>query len=245
MKQGKIYVVGIGPGNIEHLTVKAKNVLGECEVVIGYKTYIDLIYSLIKDKEIISSGMRKEVERSETAFENALNGRRVAVVSSGDAGIYGMAGIIFEVVKKNNSKIDVEIIPGVSSVNVSAALLGAPLMHDFACISLSDLLTDWRVIKKRLINAGKADFVITIYNPKSKTRTEEIKKAQKIFLKYKNKKTPVGIVKNAAREGESVIITTLDKMLEHDIDMSTTIIIGNSSTFIFDGRIITPRGYKL
>lgn len=245
MKAGKIYVIGIGPGDKEHISDKGKKALALSDVVIGYNTYIELIKDLINNKKIISSQMKKEIERCEIVFKEAEKGKIVALISSGDPGIYGMAGLMLEIMKNKNINIDIEIIPGISSINASASLLGAPIMHDFACISLSDLLTDWKLIKKRLISVSKTDFVICLLNPKSKLRTNQIKEAQKIFIKYKAPSTPVGIVKNAMRKDQKVIVTTLDKMLEHDIDMFTTIIIGNKSTFIFNNKIITPRGYKL
>ncbi len=192
--------------------------------------------------------MKKEIERAEKAINCALNGKKVGVISTGDVGIYGMAGLIFELVEKKKilNKIRIEVIPGVSAFNAAASLLGAPIMHDFAVISLSDLLTPWEVIEKRLKNAADGDFVIAIYNPKSKKRIEHFEKAINIIKKYRNNDTPVGIVKNALRDGEQITITTLNKALDEDVDMNTVVIIGNSETKILDYQyIITPRGYKL
>ncbi len=240
-KIGKVYVVGIGPGNPEYRAAAAIHAIKDSDVVIGYKTYIELIKDLTDaDKEVISSGMKKEVDRCSEVIEIAKTGKTVSLVSSGDAGIYGMAGILLEMA---DGQLEVEIVPGITAVSAAASSLGAPLMHDFAIISLSDLLTDWEVIKKRIDHASRADFVIGLYNPKSKTRTTQIVQAREIMLKSKPKTTPVGIVRNAKRENESVVITTLDDMLHYEIDMFTIVIIGNIATFEKDGKIITPRGY--
>jgi len=189
--------------------------------------------------------MKKEVERCNEVFELAKNGKTVSLISSGDAGVYGMAGIMLEVLQKENSNIELEVVAGVTSSLYSASLLGAPLMNDFATISLSDLMIDFDVIKKRLELAAMGDFVISLYNPKSKERQNQIVEAQNILLKYRKSTTPVGIVKNGGRADCVVIITTLGDMLNHDIDMTTTIIIGNSQTYIWNNKIITPRGYIL
>ncbi|MDI3500561.1 MAG: precorrin-3B C17-methyltransferase / cobalt-factor methyltransferase [Thermoanaerobacter sp.] len=242
---GWIKVVGIGPGDINDMTLKAYNVLKECDVVVGYTTYINLIKPLIKDKEVISLGMRKEIDRAKKAVELALQGKNVCIVSSGDAGIYGMAGLMYEVVHKENIDLKIEVIPGVTALNAAAAILGAPVMQDFAVISLSDHLVSWQVIEKRLALSAQADFVIVLYNPKSKERTENLMKAQKIIMKYKKEDIPVGIVKNASREGQQVIITTLKEMANYEIDMRTIVIIGNESTYVENGKMVTPRGYVL
>ncbi len=201
---------------------------------------------LIKDKEILSSGMRQEVDRCARAAEVARDGKTVAVICSGDPGIYAMAGLVFEVVSANEKKfggVEVEVVPGIPALSSCAARLGAPLMHDFASISLSDLLTPWELIEKRLDAAASADFVIAIYNPKSKGRPENINRAQEIILKHRPGNTPVGIVKAATRENEKVTVTDLAHMLECEIDMLSTVIIGNSQTFTWNDRMITPRGY--
>ena len=242
---GKIYVVGTGPGSIEHITPYAREAIRKSEAVVGYGAYLDLITDLIKDKEVVSTGMTKEVDRCRTAVEIALSGKTVAVVSGGDPGIYAMAGLVLEMLKDHNasSPINVEVIPGISAVNAAASRLGAPLMHDFAVISLSDRLTPWELIEKRLEAAAMADFVIVLYNPKSMGRPEHIDRARAICLRYRSAETPVGIVKAAMRENEKVIIANLRDMLNHDIDMQTTVIIGNSTTFTWNNLMITPRGY--
>ena len=237
----KIYVVGIGPGKKGDMTFRAYDALEKSDVIIGYKTYIDLIKEYFPEKELISSPMKKEVDRCREVVEIAESGKTISLISSGDAGIYGMAGIMLEIVPEN---IETEIIPGVTASNAAAATAGAPLMHDFATISLSDLLTDWDLIKKRVDLASQGDFVISLYNPKSKGRTTQIEDAAEIMLKYKSPETPVAIVRNAGREDERVTAATLGTMLEHEIDMLTVIIIGNSKTFMRNGKIITPRGYK-
>ena len=238
--QGIIYVVGIGPGDRDHMTFKALQVIEEAEVIIGYHTYLDLIEDLLKDKEVIQSGMTKEIERAKEAVEIARQGKKVAVISSGDPGVYGMAGIILEV---NKGLVPVEIIPGVTAATAAAAALGGPLMHDFAVISLSDLLTPWNKIMTRLEAAALGDMIIVLYNPKSNGRVKNIETAREIILWHRDPETPVGLVRNAKRGQEEVVVTTLAKMLNHEIDMLTTVIIGNSETRIEQGQIITPRGY--
>ena len=205
---------------------------------------------MIEDAEVLSSGMRREVDRCEKAIDLALDGNKVAVICSGDPGIYAMAGLVLEIAKGKGERAEdkndfpeIEIIPGVSALNASAARLGAPLMHDFASISMSDLLTPWELIEKRLEAAASADFVIVIYNPKSKGRQEHIGKARDIILKFRSPGTPVGIVRAATRDDEKIVITDLNRMLENEIDMQSTVIIGNSQTFTWEGRMITPRGY--
>lgn len=240
-----IYVVGIGPGKREDMTIKALEVIKKVDVIIGYKTYINLISSLITNQECIVNGMRGEVERCKKAYELALTGKDVAVISSGDSGVYGMAGLVFEIIAENNSTVAIEIIPGVTSANAAAALLGAPIMHDHVYISLSDLMTDWVLIQKRIDLAGQGDFVICLFNPKSKGRPTHINKAREILLKYRLEETVVGIVKNAKREDESTVITTLKDMLDYPIDMTTMVIIGNSMTYKYSDFMITPRGYNV
>ena len=238
-------MVGIGPGNPEHLSNRAIEVLKGSDCIVGYKTYINLITDLIKGKDVIASGMRAEIERAATAIEKAVSGKVVSVISSGDPGVYGMAGLVLEVAKKGNQKIPIEVIPGISSENAAAALLGSPLMHDHVVISLSDLLTPWDIIERRLRLAAEGDFVIALYNPKSSERKWQIEKAVEILLTHKSPDTPVGLVKDAMREGQSVIITKLDEILTHPIDMSTIVIIGNSTTFVYDDYMVTRRGYKV
>jgi len=229
------------------LSIRAREALADAEVIVGYITYIDLIRDFIGEREVISTGMTREIERCRKAVEVASAGRRVAVVSSGDPGVYGMAGLVLEIMEAQGllGVIPVEIIPGITSATASAAKLGAPLMHDFAVISLSDLLTPWETIAKRLEAAARADFVIVLYNPASKKRTWQIEKAQEIFLRHKPPTTPVGIVKNAARAEETVVITDLQGLLAHPVDMLSTVIVGNRSTRQAGNFMITPRGYQV
>ncbi|MCX5864677.1 MAG: precorrin-3B C(17)-methyltransferase [Deltaproteobacteria bacterium] len=241
--KGKLYVVGTGPGSARHMTPAAGEALAAAEVIIGYQTYLDLIPECLVGKEVIASQMMKEVDRCRKALELAGEGKKVALVSGGDPGIYAMAGLVFEMAREQNVCVEIEVIPGIAALNACAARLGAPLMHDFAAISLSDLLTPWEKIKKRLEAAAAADFVMAIYNPKSKKRAEHIVKAREILLAHRAPETPVGIVTAATRENERIVLTTLGKMLESEIDMQTTIIIGNSMTFAWQGFMVTPRGY--
>ncbi|MFA4828133.1 MAG: cobalamin biosynthesis protein [Thermodesulfovibrionales bacterium] len=267
-RAGKLYIVGTGPGTIEHITPYAQSVIKESNVIVGYGTYLDLIKELTRGKEVISTGMTKEIDRCQKAVELAMSGRTVSVISGGDPGIYAMAGLVFEILKERRftiqdtgcriqteekrascimhhaSRISVEVIPGISALNACAARLGAPLMHDFAAISLSDRLTLWKLIEERLESAAKTDFVIVLYNPKSMGRPEHINKAREIILKHRAPETPVGIVRAAMRENESIVVTNLRDMLNYDIDMQTTVIIGNSRTFVWDNWMITPRGYE-
>lgn len=238
-------MVGIGPGATDEISQKALNVLKSAETIVGYKLYIDLIADIVKNKHIIASAMRKEIERVQLAIQEAQSGKTVCIISSGDPGVYGMAGLVLEMVSKENLSLPVEIIPGIPAANAAAAVLGAPLMHDYAVISLSDLLTPWEIIEKRVECASEADFVIVLYNPKSSQRDWQIEKTANIILQHKLPATPVGIVKDASREGESVVITTLDKMTSCPIDMTTIIIIGNSTTFIYNNYMVTKRGYQL
>jgi precorrin-3B C17-methyltransferase len=241
---GKLYIVGIGPGAVDHLTKKAEKVLLESDYVIGNGTYLDQIAGVIKNAKIIRSGMGGELSRARKAVELAKD-NVVSIISGGDANIYGMAGIVLEVAEKTGD-IDIEVIPGVTAISAAASLLGAPLVNDFAVISLSDLLTPKEIIERRLDSASQADFVIAIYNPKSRNRRENFGKAIEIIRKYRNDGTPVGIVKNATREGETVIATTLGRIIEYndEIDMSTIVLIGNSESRLWKNRIITPRGYQ-
>ncbi|WP_298271528.1 cobyric acid synthase [Geobacter sp.] len=240
----KLYVVGIGPGDLDHMTFQANEALDAAQVVVGYRTYLELIQPLIAGKEIVSSGMMREVERCREALDIAASGKTVALVSSGDAGIYGMAGLALELAAEMAAPPEVVVVPGVSAVQAAASVLGAPLMHDFAVISLSDLLTPWDLIERRLVAAAAADFVVALYNPRSKGRVTQIEEARSIFLAARPSETPVGIVRNALREGEERFVTTLGRMLETPIDMFSLVIVGNSSTFVDrEGRMVTPRGY--
>lgn len=245
---GKLFVIGFGPGSFEHITQRAREAIEDSDVIIGYSTYVDLIRGLLTDQEIVSTGMTEEVSRAREAVRQAEAGKKVAVISSGDAGVYGMAGLVYEVLVEKGwtekTGVPLEVIPGISAINSCGALLGAPIMHDACTISLSDHLTPWELIARRIEAAGMADFVIALYNPRSGRRTRQIVEAQRILLTYRSPDTPVGIVKSAYRSREHVVVTTLEQMLEHDIGMLTTVIIGNSSTFVYDGKMITPRGYQ-
>jgi precorrin-3B C17-methyltransferase len=244
---GKIYLVGFGPGSEEHMSYKAKSAIAESDVVIGYTTYIKLVKDLLDGKEIIKKGMTEEIDRCIEAYEQAKLGKVVSLISSGDIGVYGMAGPTYEVLLQAgwtpNDEIQVEIVPGSTALSACASLVGAPLTHDFCSISLSDLLTPWPVIARRIEAAGNADFVLALYNPKSGRRTQQIVQAQEILLRYRKPDTPVAIVKSAYRRRQSVQLVRLDEMAECDIGMLTTVLIGNSSTFIKAGLMITPRGY--
>ncbi len=245
---GKILIVGFGPGSFDHITQRARVAISESQVIIGYNTYVDLIRDLLTNQDIVRTGMTEEVSRAQKAVDLASEGKVVAVISSGDAGVYGMAGLIYEVLMERGwhrgENPFVEVIPGISAIHSCAALLGAPIMHDACTISLSDHLTPWDVIEKRIEAAASADFVIALYNPKSGRRTRQIAETQRILLQYRDPKTPVGLVKSAYRERQEVVRTTLDDMLNHDIGMLTTVVIGNSSTFYHGDLMITPRGYQ-
>ncbi|WP_026582456.1 precorrin-3B C(17)-methyltransferase [Bacillus sp. J33] len=246
--RGKLLVIGFGPGSFDHITKRAQEAIQESDYVIGYKTYVELIKGLLTDQEIISTGMSEEVSRAQAAVKYAEQGKKVAVISSGDAGVYGMAGLVYEVLVekgwKESTGVEVEIIPGISAINSCSSLLGAPVMHDACTISLSDHLTPWAIIEKRIEAAGAGDFVIALYNPKSGKRTRQIAEAQQILLKYRSPDTPVGLVKSAYRDSQQVVMTTLQNMLDFEIGMLTTVVIGNSSTFCYDNKMITPRGYQ-
>ena len=244
---GKIMLVGIGPGSAEHMTARARSAIAEADTVVGYVTYIKLIENLLEGKEVVKKAMTEELDRAADALELARAGKKVALISSGDAGVYGMAGPTYEVLFQAGwtpeSGIEVEIVPGASALNTCAALVGAPLTHDFCAISLSDLLTPWPVIAKRLDAAAAADFVVALYNPKSGRRARQIAQAQRLFLRHRRPDTPVAIVKSAYRPKHSIEFTTLAQMSECDIGMLSTVLIGNSHTFVRDGLMVTPRGY--
>jgi precorrin-3B C17-methyltransferase len=240
-------VVGIGPGSADLISPRALEALRSAGVIVGYKMYIELLGNLVEGKEVISTGMTREMDRSAAALERACAGQDVAFVSSGDPGVYGMAGLVLEMAHRDglDGKIDIEIIPGITSATATAARLGAPLMHDFAVISLSDLLTPWETIEKRLEAAAAGDFVVVLYNPASHRRVDQIKRAREIMLAHKPGSTPVGIVRNTDREDEEAVITSLDNMLDCRIDMLSTVIVGNSATRKLGEYMVTPRGYRL
>ena len=246
-KTGKILLVGFGPGSEPHMTLRAREAITESDVVIGYSTYVKLVQDLLDGKTVIRKGMTEELDRCTEAYAHALAGKTVALISSGDAGVYGMAGPTYEVLLqagwKPGTGIEVEVVPGSTALTGCAALVGAPLSHDFCAISLSDLLTPWTVIARRLEAAARADFVTALYNPKSGRRTQQIVEAQRIFLLHRAPDTPVAIVKSAYRDKQSIQRVDLAHMADCDIGMLSTVLIGNSSTFMREGLMITPRGY--
>lgn len=239
----KIYVVGIGPGQYEQMTMRAANALQACDTIVGYTVYVELVREHFADKEFLTTPMKKEVERCRLAFEEAKKGKNVAMICSGDAGVYGMSGLMLEI-GAAYPEIEVEIIPGVTAATGGAAVLGAPLIHDFALISLSDLLTPWEKIEKRLLLASEADFVICLYNPSSKKRADYLQKACDLMLRYKAPETVCGIVSNIGRDGEACRVMTLTELRDMQVDMFTTVFVGNSQTKEIDGRMVTPRGYR-
>lgn len=244
---GKIMLVGIGPGSVGHMTQRAREAIAEADVVVGYVTYIKLVADLIEGKEVVRKGMTEELDRAVSALEAARAGKKVALISSGDAGVYGMAGPTYEVLFQAgwtpDDEVQVEIVPGASALNACAALVGAPLTHDFCAISLSDLLTPWPVIARRLDAVAMADFVVALYNPKSGRRTRQIVEAQRLFLRHRRADTPVAIVKSAYRRRQHIEFRTLESMCEADIGMLSTVLIGNSNTIVRHGLMVTPRGY--
>ena len=239
----KIYVVGLGPGDEKYMTQAARAALMESEIIVGYDLYVELIKALIEGKTVLSTPMKQEVARCRMALEHALEGRTVAMVCSGDAGVYGMAGIVMEVAREH-PEVSIEVVSGITAAVSSAAVLGAPLIHDFAIISLSDLLTPWEKIEKRLKLAAEADFVICLYNPSSMKRGDYLRKACDIILEHQSPRTECGYVRNIGREGESAVLCRLEELREASVDMFTTVIIGNSQTKRLNGRLVTPRGYR-
>ena len=242
-RKGTLYVVGTGPGSADYLTPAALKAIENATVIVGYRTYLDLIGEMIVGKEVLSSSMMQEVDRVKTAIETAEGGKTVALVSGGDPGIYAMAGLVYDIASAQSSDVEIKVIAGIAALNSCAERLGAPLMHDFACVSLSDLLTPWELIEKRLEAAASADFVIVIYNPKSKKRTWQLNKACEIVMKYRDGSTPAGIVKSATRDNEKVVLTSIALLNPDDVDMQSTVIIGNSNTYVWRGNMVTPRGY--
>lgn len=245
--KGILYVVGIGPGAQDHATPAALKAIAESQLVVGYSTYIKLVRHLLEGKEIIKTGMTEEIGRARSAIERARDGATVSLISSGDAGVYGMAGLVFQVLKemgwKRGDSPELRLIPGMTALNSCASLVGAPLVHDSCSISLSDLLTPWSVIERRIEAAASADFVIGLYNPASGRRTRQIVDAQAIIRRHREGTTPVALVKSAYRDMQQVVLTDLDNFLDYEIGMLTTVIIGSSNTFMFEGYMVTPRGY--
>jgi precorrin-3B C17-methyltransferase len=246
-EHGILYVVGIGPGAEQHTTPAALAAIADAQLVVGYRTYIGLVKHLLDGKEVVQTGMTEEIGRARTAVERARDGGRVALISSGDPGIYGMAGLVFEVLReigwKRGESPELRIIPGMTALSSCASLVGAPLVHDFCSISLSDLLTPWPVIARRIEAAAAADFVVGLYNPASGRRTRQIVEAQRILLQHRRPDTPVALVKSAYRELQNVVLTDLQHMTEWEIGMLTTVLVGNSQSFVYEGYLVTPRGY--
>lgn len=238
---GKLYVVGIGPGSLSHMTLKAKESIEESNIIVGYTKYIDMIKPLIEDKEIFATGMRGEEERCKRALQLAKEGNIVSIISTGDSGIYGMAGLVLQMRADEN----VEVIPGVTASSAAGSVIGAPLMHDNCNISLSDLMTPYELIKKRVKNAAEADMIISLYNPRSKGRPNYLRECIEIIKEYRELSTPVAVVRHALREGESFTFFNLENFDETIVDMFSIVIIGNSQSFIKDERFVTPRGYDL
>ncbi len=239
----KIYVVGLGPGNYENMTVKADRALQECDVIVGYNVYVDLIKQRYPQKEFLTTPMTQETKRCQMALDIALQGKTVAMVCSGDSGIYGMAALIYQL-KAENENPEVVVIPGLTAACSGAALLGAPLTHDFAVISLSDRLTDWEKICERLEAAAKSDMSIVLYNPCSKTRPHHLRTACDILLKHIEKQRICGVAQHIGRQGENRRIMTLQQLRDAQLDMFCTVFIGNSTTKEIGGNMVTPRGYK-
>lgn len=243
----KIRVVGIGPGDASDMTVRAVEVIRGSRVIVGYSYYLSLIIPLAReDVEIVGTGMRQEAERIDIAFDIALSGRDVTVISSGDANIYGMAPLVMQKLRERNASdcIEVEIVPGISAFQKAASLLGAPVSHDFCVVSLSDLMTPWSLIERRIKAAADGDFVTAVYNPRSVGRYWQIYRLKELFLERRSPDTPVGYVRQAGRKGERVVQTTLSDFDPEDVDMFTVVVIGNSTSFNWEGRMLTPRGYQ-
>lgn len=239
----KLFVIGIGPAGEEQMTLRAVRALERCDCVAGYGLYLDFIENLITGKERIQTGMTREVDRCMAAREACLAGKTVAVVSSGDAGVYGMAGLVLELCE-DYPQIDVEVIPGITAACAGGAVLGAPLTCDFAAISLSDLLTPWPLIEKRVLHAAQGDLVMALYNPSSQKRADHLQKACDLILTAQPPETVCGLVRNIGRAGESCTLTTLGALRDTPVDMLTTVFIGNSRTKVISGRMVTPRGYR-
>ncbi|MDQ7032967.1 MAG: precorrin-3B C(17)-methyltransferase [Desulfonauticus sp.] len=241
--QGKLYVLGLGPGAKKHRTLLAEEILRQSQVIVGYEKYLSLVQDHFAGKEIIGSGMRQEVWRVEKALQKALEGKRVTLVSSGDPGIYGMAGLVFEVMQQKDLSLAVEVVPGVSAGQYLAAQVGAPLMLDFACLSLSDILVPWEEIEKRLKALAQIDLVVVLYNPKSKKRFWQLKQALQIFKQYRSEQTWIAVGKNLSLNEEQIFLTTLADLDLEKVDMRTTLIVGNKDTKLLSDWLVTLRGY--
>lgn len=239
----KLYVIGIGPGEYEQMTLKAIHAMEKSEVIIGYTVYVDLVKEHFPGKEFLTTPMKKEVDRCVMAFEEAKRGKVVSMICSGDAGVYGMSGLMYEV-GVNYPEVELEIIPGVTAATGGAAVLGAPLIHDFCLISLSDLLTPWEKIEARLLAAAEADFVVCLYNPSSRKRSDYLQKACDLMMQYKSPETVCGIVSYIGRDGEHYEVMDLKTLRDTKVDMFTTVWVGNSQTKEINGKMVTPRGYR-
>ena len=239
----KVYVIGIGPGEYEQMTLKAIHAMEKSEVIIGYTVYVDLVKEHFPGKEFLTTPMKKEVDRCVMAFEEAKKGKVVSMICSGDAGVYGMSGLMYEV-GVNYPEVELEIIPGVTAATGGAAVLGAPLIHDFCLISLSDLLTPWEKIEARLLAAAEADFVVCLYNPSSRKRSDYLQKACDLMMQYKSPETVCGIVSYIGRDGEHYEVMDLKTLRDTKVDMFTTVWVGNSQTKEINGKMVTPRGYR-
>ena len=247
---GKLILVGLGPGDVIHQTPAAAAALSECDVLVGYRGYIDQLSGSLAGKELVSMELGQELERAARAVDLAREGRSVAVVSSGDAGIYGMAGPVFRVLTDrewDGCTPSIEVVPGISALQSAASLLGAPLMQDFCAISLSNLLTPWEQIRRRLEAAAAGDFVTVLYNPRSRRRVNQLHEAREIYLRHRSAETPVGIVRHAFRPEQAVTLADLGGLDGErlGVDMFTTVVIGNSNTYVHNGRMVTPRGYEV
>jgi precorrin-3B C17-methyltransferase len=240
----KLYIVGFGAGGYEYMTIQAKNALEACEVIAGYSVYVDLVKEFFKDKEFYSTPMKKEEDRCRWAIEETLKGKQVALICSGDSGVYGLASLIYELAE-GYPPFEIEVISGVTAACSGGAVLGAPISHDFAVISLSDLLTPLELIEQRIKCSAMCDMVICLYNPSSKKRKDYLKRACEIILEYREDTTVCGYVKNIGRDGEEAVVTTLGELKNTEVDMFTTVFIGNSSTRNINNKMVTPRGYQV
>ncbi len=238
----KLFVVGLGPGNADGMTKLAQLALLESDLICGYTKYVELVRPIFPDKKYLETGMRSEIERCKAALK-AAGEQTVSMVCSGDAGVYGMAGLIYEL-ESEFPAVEIEVIPGVTAAQSGAAILGAPLMQDYAVISLSDLLVSWETIEKRLRGAAAGDFAVVLYNPSSHKRTDHLKRACDILLEIRSEETVCGIVRNIGRDGEKSELLSLRALRDTEVDMFTTVFIGSSTTRVINGRMVTPRGYE-
>ncbi|MDR2974709.1 MAG: precorrin-3B C(17)-methyltransferase [Propionibacteriaceae bacterium] len=236
-------LVGMGPGDHAGMTYAADEALRLADVIVGYKRYIQLIRPMYPDKEFVATGMTHEVDRCRQGLELAATDKRVALVSSGDAGVYAMGGLVYEL-SVDFPEVEITVVPGVTAATSGAALLGAPIGHDFAVISLSDRLTDWSTIEQRLDVAGQADFCVVLYNPSSRSRKNHLARARDILMRHKSGDTVCGLAQRIGRAGEASTVTTLARLRDEDADMFTTVFVGNHSTRVIKGRMVTPRGYE-